>query len=283
MPIYEDSLYKAYIWWLPYYEWLLIWWWWAGGRSCCSRTWWWGWAWWVVYCESDGSLTWSYCIVIWAWGTASLTECSWECLSWWDSCFWSIVAYWGWWWGWMSAVSAWTAGASWGSWWWNSWCTTAAEPLWCLWQWNKWGCACTYRWWWGGWYSTAWCKSTSIACWWKWWEWLCSNISGEYIWYASWGGWGWCCWGTSCWGWTWWCFWNNWCDATCYWSGWGWGWRCNSCISLKWWNGCQWVFYITYPNKSAYCVTWWQCCYLCNWKCIHVFTSNWTLTVNYLQ
>jgi hypothetical protein len=49
-----------------------------------------------------------------------------------------------------------------------------------------------------------------------------------------------------------------------------------------WWAGYQWVVDICYPSDWSWGVnsaTWWDSCYLCNWYCVHRFTSNWTFTI----
>ena len=281
-----SELCNAYIWdYTPTltFDWLLVWWWGWGWRSRC-RAWGWGWAWWLIHCEWDTSLSWSYCIVIWAWG-------AWQCYcvnqvaacrSWCSSCFGSIVAYWGWGWGWMNTCTGWCAWATWGSWWGWPWCTKTAWT-WCNWQWHNWGAWCVSGWGWGGFGTIGW-TATGTNVWGAWGSGFQSCISGTATYYAAWW-WGWSCnnspaWGT-CGGWNGWCYRTAWWNATTYWSGWWWGGYtlCNSCC-MGGWNGCQWVFYISYDCSSRYNVTWGQCCYVCNGKCIHRFTSNGTLTIN---
>lgn len=262
-------------------DFLLVWWWWAGWRARC-RAWWWGGAWWLLYCTNFSVLKWSYPIVIWAWWTADVAQYDWSCWSWWNSTALWLTAYWWGWGGWMNTYSSWNAWASWWSWWWASWCSTVCSSA-CSWQWNIWWAWCLTRGWWWGWAWWAWCNA---ACWWNyygwaWWDWCCLDIAWEYYWYSAGWWWGWCTWvSMSCW---WWCWWNYrvaWYAAACYWSGWWWGWctACSSCC-ISWWNWYQWVFIISYPSWCWYTITWWTK-YLCNWKCIHCFTTDWTLVVN---
>lgn len=240
-------------------EYLLVAWGWAGVR--------WGWGWgWIIYCQNGVVISpSSCCIVIWAWGTP-------QSLNWWDSYFGSMVACW--WWGWN-----WCA---WGSWWWSLW---VYGWCWIPWQWCDGWNSSWYSWGGWGWYSETWCKGSARATAGDWWEWLSSNISWANYVYSSWGWWAsYCdCSSPRAWGewWTW--AWNGgnwrrwgWTSATNY--GWWWGgtWMCNSGGA---WCGKQWVFILRYPSSCWYNITWWTK-YLCNWYCIHCFTSNWTLTVS---
>jgi hypothetical protein len=50
-----------------------------------------------------------------------------------------------------------------------------------------------------------------------------------------------------------------------------------------WW-GCQWVVDICYPADWSYwfsSATWWNCCYECDWMCVHRFTSDWTFCITW--
>lgn len=276
----------------PTFEFLLVWWGWAWWKSCCYA-WWWGWAWGLIYCSAYSATCPSYDITIWVgwiWTTAAI-GCYPDRSMWWDSCFWSIVAYW-WgvgWWAHNSSCCA-KGWAYWWSWGWWAWtsnsCNWTVGWLWCAWQWNDGG-----RWqnfaWGGGWGAcqnwTCWCgtRPCNYSCAWNWWYWITSCITWTNVCYAWWGGGGWCCkcasyWnGRSGWG-NWWCYQQCWCPATTYWSWGGWGWPC---AVRCWGNWCQWVFIISYPNNCWYNINWWDCCYECDGKCIHIFLSDWTLTV----
>ena len=264
-----------------YIDFLLVAWGWAWGRSRYAYGWG-GWgAWWLICCLWY-LLDTTTCVTIWAWGVWSNTQCLGTCGSGCDSCFWSIVAYWGWGgWGANTAYSAWCPWADGWS-WWGSVNNTCAS--WCSWQWKRgwkyWGNVGT--WGWGGGYWSVWCDwcTVSVGCWWNGWQWLCSDISWEYVWYAS-GGWGgWCGYGgSSCGGWCWWALNCAWIQASCYWSwGWGGGQTNKAACCYKWWDGCQWVFIARYPANCNYNITW-GTKYECNWYCIHCFTSDWTLSL----
>lgn len=264
-------------------EWLLVWWGWAWGRSR-YRAGWWGWAGWLIYCACDVLQKWARCcVVIWAWGTWSNTNYLWACWNWWNSCFWTIVAYWWWWGGWMYTCACGCPWAPGWSGWWAAWCNTTCASA-CAWQWNIGWPWCLTRWWWGGWACCAWCVSASSYVWWAWWWWKWYSIdwtTGRA--YSWWWWWGWCTtWGAAGSG-TWWCGWCYrcpWKNAINPWSWWGWGWctGCSSCC-MAWWNGADGTFIARYPCTCWYNITW-GCKYLCNWYCIHCFTSDGTLCVN---
>ena len=273
---------KVYIWPteirpnIPTIDFLLVAWGWAWGRGLC-RAWGWGGAWWVIYCQDLEMCKWNYAVVVWAWATWGNTTAQWA--NWCNSCFDSYVAYW---WGWGWGMSSSTSGCvwkDWGSGWgWAGCCKVAGVG--CTWQWNGWWCWGTCSWWWGGWYCVVWGAWTTARAWWIWWCWFNSNISGDTVWYSNWGSWWGCTWWAATYGWgKWWWSSTAWSDATTYWSWW-WGWGCNtwgSCTS--WGSGCQWIFIARYPCTKNFNISWW-CKYLCNWYCIHCFTSNWTLTIS---
>lgn len=265
--------------WRPSIDFLLIWWgWWWGinwGGNYSNFYWgWWGWAWWVVeWCWAKLE-DWCYNIVIWGWWfpCGNLSP---QYINWWNSCFWDIVACW--WWGWGSQTPGY-AWCNWGSWWWwpgfiNGW-SYMCWWAWCVGQWYngwKWCYICfwyrcnKWAWWWGWWAGWAWCDwvlDTWNNCgkWWDGWIWIMSDIEWEMKCYAGWW-----------WGWAGaegnfipWCNWGG-----LYWSWWN-----------AWTAWCKWVFIIRYPSSCWYNIFGWDCCYECNWKCIHIFTQDWTLTVN---
>ena len=247
-------------------DFLLVWgWWggWCGANGKCFGWGWWGWG--VVFCNGYCINIWDYCIVVWAWGDKNV--------SWWKSCFWDIVAYWGWNGG-KATCTAWYVGWAWGSGWWGwKWCAWGTA---CTWQWNDGWQWCSTMWGWGWWWCCAWCKWTSTTAWGNGWCWYYSEISGEWYWYANWWGWWGCC--TR---WIWYCgggCWEKYVSPALaaqnwqtYWSWWGWA----SSSSAACW--CQGVFIIRYPCACWYDMKW-GTRYLCNWYCIHRFTESWTLS-----
>ena len=96
------------------------------------------------------------------------------------------------------------------------------------------------------------------------------------------GGWGTCC--GSSYRWPWRC--GGWAGgynggaaeaATTCWSG-GWGWGKGTSPS---WAGAWGVAIISYPEDwKRGSATGGDCCFVCNWYCFHMFTSNWTLTIS---
>ena len=267
-------------------DFLLVWWGWAWGRW--RNPWWWGWwAGWVVYCQWETLCSGSYSVTIWAWWQWNASQCLWACVSWCNSRFGTFVAF-GWWgWGWMCGCGmwAWCPWASWWSWWGGS--NWSANPWgnWCSGQWNNGGSgffSMNGAAWWGGWYWSAWCPAYSCgfmqACWWNWGAWLTSDITWQsriYAawWWGSWPQWVW----TSNWGGNG-CKDNIWGNALCYWSWWWGSWSPNWNTCCRWWNWCQWIFVLRYPSSCNYQITWGSK-YLCNWYCIHCFTSDWTLCI----
>lgn len=260
-------------------DYLLIWGGWGWGRACNNCRWWaWGWAWGAILCEGYSLNSWSYCIVVGAWGAKGA---SYWCNGW-NSCFWTVVAY-GWGWGWgcswsnMCGRNGWSwGGAAWGA------TYYACVGKGCSWQGCNWGCgrgSSTCRpWGWGGGSRGVWGNATSDIVAWNGGLWICTNISWAYQCFAWGWGWGGCC--TACgkgcyWGWNGGVSWaGTGCAATTCWS-WGWGGSYASC----WGNWACGVFIIRYKCWE-YTMTWGNCKYLCNWYCIHCFTSNWTLTVS---
>lgn len=248
--------------WQALVEILLIWWGGWGWNSYRYNSGWWGWAWGVVYC--DGFLVdknWTS-VTIWCWWTNNW--------SWGTSCLWELIAYWGWNWG--QYTSNW---GNWASWWWSG-TSDYSSPVWWTWcQWWNWGTANANVWWWGWGFCWNWCWGGN----WNGWLWIVSCISWEeqcYAWgWGWWWGspWAWCYWGW--WGW-WYC--GRWWDASSYWSWWGGGWYTNSSRSCAWWYWCQWVLFVRYPASCWYSISGWDCCYECNWYCVHIFTSDWTLS-----
>lgn len=245
---------------------LIVAWWGSGANGGSLSTWWWGWAWWVIYSQSlaiDKTNT----VVVWAW---------WVSGNGWDSCINNVVAYgWGRWW-----VGTWCPWWSWGWWGFDNSCYAWWYYLGIM-QWHcGWGSAC--RGWWGwGW---AWWNGAAWACrvWWGWWLWIISCIEWANKCYAGWWwGYGYCTiWAGCYWGGNWWKSWNSkWCNATTCWSWW-WGSGMSNCTGGNWgW----WVVIIRYPTNWSYWITsstGWNRCYVCNWYCIHCFSSNWTFTVN---
>lgn len=243
---------KIYMWVdvdIPFIDYLLVWWW-ATGSDMANFDYagWWG-GWWEVKLwttELDINSR-SVCVQIWA--------------------------GWGWFVGWLCTV-----GTKW------PWCPSYLGDIeakwWCY-------CARTYNW----------MPSWSWCAWWAWCNW----------WYASWG-WGWAWWNWYpyncstkpwrwgdgiCWywiGWPWampsncacrWCWWDNANGRPADNYGWGWGWAAS--WSYWGWCWCQGVAFICYKMDGS-CwftsATWWDCCYTCNWYCVHKFTTNWTFTAN---
>ena len=262
---------------------LLVWWggWWAWVCTWATRVWWWWGGWMVKECKMYAINTWTYNVVIWCWWEWYNDIACADKSDWWDSCFWDIVAKW-WWGGWMWCTNSTAWYCNWRSWWNGGW----AGYLWAGWIWNPW-----YNWWWataacrgwGGWWAAedwdTWDNANH-----SWWKWVYSIIEWDIKWYGWWWA-GWTSWADANKRWKeyWWWLWMKAnsagsCDATYYWWGWGWLFYCGA--MGVWWNWCQWVFIISYPSNLWYTITWWDCCYECNWNCIHIFTSDWTLTVN---
>lgn len=245
---------------------LLVGWGWWGSQY---YWWWWGW-WWVIQCSDYEIDVWSYSVVIWAWGSWMWTWCDWN--DWWNSIFNWLTAYgWGWW-GWYPNRQ----GHNWWSWGW-AWYYNWAPWCWCSWQWyNWWTNYSTWSWWWW-WAWGTWCQWVSVCRWWYWWQWIFSCIDWTAKYYSPW--WSWHSW-YNCnqsWNVTGWA--ASWAqassNATCYW--WWWWWvPYNSTSYWQWKSG---IFIVSYPSSCWYNITW-GTKYLCNWKCIHCFTWNGTLTIS---
>ena len=234
---------------------LVVWGWWGSNW----RSWWWGGE---VLCSWCVTITNSFCITVW-------TYWRWYCTynittkpsnaDWWTSC----IDFWVWvmpakWWTWAIQwnYSAW---GWWVSWTWYAWWNIDS----CWWGW----------WWWAGWAWTNWSSSR----WWNWWAWL------------YWYGWGWSWWYKKEWScaninchWTasdWWWVWSV--GTNC----WGWGWSAKSVLwDAKGFNWACWVLDICYKCDWSYWInsaTWGNSCYVCDWYCVHRFTSNWTFTINW--
>ena len=241
-----------------YIDFLMIWWWWAWWAWW---GWWWGW-WWFVeqFCQA---IYWRpYQVTIWWWGWVSNNQWC----RWWDTIFYWVAYGWWWWWIWTNWAML---GASWG---WagynkQAWWSAIHWVQWCKW-WNWW--SYSGMWWWGGWAWWDWCDYWSWNN--NWWIWKQSSMSWTSCYYSWWWGWA-CAWcGWTCWWGDWWYYW---CPATYYW-WWGWWW-CTSCSGWAW---CQWIVIVRYKADWS-CwfsnATWW-CKYLCNWYCIHCFTTDWVFT-----
>ena len=236
-----------------WFTYLIVWWWWWG-NAYTNWAWWWGW-WWDVKCGRVDLERWcSYPVCIWAWGAWGVY---WNCggCPWCPSCFNWIVACW-----WQGCTTgfvngnpswswcAWGSGCgacSWGWWWWAWWKGNRVPSYlhggtW--WAWKYW------YWWWGWWWG---CGTT-----WDWWAW-CDG-----------GGDGWTLRTSQC---------HPWCNATNYWGWWWWGAKSSGACGA-WGAGCQWVVDICYICWS-HTATWGNSCYLCNWYCVHRFTSNGTFTI----
>ena len=238
---------------------------------------------WLVYCVTP----WQCVITASVWLlTATCQVKSWTFINF------LLVWWWGWWY------------TSWGG-WWEVLFWTASYPLWeeiCVIIWTSWTgngwCskfgAIVAKWWFcadfNGWESWSWCtwwwyssqENAYWGWWWAWWNW-CSNNGW------NWGDWGiWLCgyWGWWAWWWyTWWgsstdwwgtSTWAYWCNATGYWWWGGWG---RMAYRTSW---CQWVVDVCYLIDGSCwltCATWWDCCYTCDWYCVHRFTSNGTFCI----
>lgn len=248
IPVWEKIFWFCY---------LVVWGWWAW-RSWCYWAWWWGWG--AAICGRE-IWVWCLCVTVWAWWTNNWW--------WWYSCI-SFCS-------WYKAQE--NVCAKWGCVWWEA--QGGAS-----WNWNAWGCSCTYYWrppgWWGWWAWWAWCGSSCVN-WWKWWNWI------TYCWIAFWGGWGWWAscrancswWAGTWWWWNWWCNKSgscNWGNATC--CGWGWGGASAWTYASVWWSWWGGAVLISYPCDLSwgYCWSWWDCCFVNGWYCVHMFTSNWTFT-----
>lgn len=248
-------------------DFLLIWWW-GGGWRCRCYNWWWGGAWQTVSMNKRALEVWTYPITIWAWWTQNV--------NWWDSCFDGIVALGGW--AWWCTSNGWNG--------WNGWWAVANRNPWSwLHSWWK-GCVVSGNgwrwWWWWGWACWDWgnaCCASNYMWWWVWWLWLCTCLTWHYECFAWGWGWKWYCWWQ-------WCYWWgnttggwNWWNATTCWSWW-WGWPSCSSSSCRAWSWAWWVLIIVYPSDCGYNISWANCSCVCNWVCVHCFTSSWTLTVS---
>ena len=227
------------------------------------------WFWNEVYCIKY--------IVVWWWEWWAICWCPWWNA--WAVCPWKVltkwtqfnIVIWAWW--------SWGSKYSWVGIWWDSsliWDDIAIIALWwkqtSSWSWYARYCKCGFssNWWnWAAWY---WWYALDSWRWWNWWLWCC----WMGWWWWSWWSCGeyttlWCCW--------WWNWWNlSWCPATTYWSWW-WGGYCCKCY---WWSWCQWVADICYPIDGSYWFSdaiWWNSCYVCDWYCVHRFTSNGTFSI----
>lgn len=259
-------------------DFLLIGWGGMGGNATTSR-WrpaWWGGAWGFVECFwYEISAPWTYTVTIGCWGQdwGNSPLYGRGC----PSCFDTVIAYWGWMWLYNAGMDASLRNGASGGWWscWVAWGCALYWNQWCKGAWNM-GSYC------GAWWGWAWATpSWSWYCPMKWGDGKCSSMSWEeqrYSWgwwgasgnannIAAWGAWGWGNGGTCRYAPT---------SATYYW---GWGWGAGLCGWTIWWSWCQWVFILRYPSSCWYNITWWTK-YLCNWYCIHCFTSSWTLTIS---
>ena len=257
-------------WWnLCAFSYLVVW----GGGSWSAFTvtnyGWWGW-WW-----GGGEVKqWNGVFVPWDCGCITICiGCWWAQASWWSSgnCWCpSCIAFWA------SSVVArgWGISSNWYYWgdsW--SWCTWWTSSNWLVNGW--WGWAGAF----GNWGNLSW------RVWWNWW--LGITYCGIDFGWWGWGG-SWCCCKNCYWFWHWCCGWGNWwccrswvcawCDAT--WCGGGW-WGSTLC-AWRWWKWWDWAALISYPTDWSWgtkCATWWDCCFVCNWCCVHMFTSDWTFTI----
>ena len=225
-------------------DFLLLWWWGGWGGNCITH-WWWGGAWWVIIWKNYALSKGSYNVTIWSWWT--------NAWNWGNSCFEGYVALW--WWGggtWCRTNCAWKNWASWGWAWWKIPTVWIAQQ--CLyvhggWFWGDWCCCSSGYGWDGGiWYLTSMTWHEECFAWWwggsNWWHWM-----------------------------YWW--WNSQSNAsTC--GSWWWG-SNNGNYYYRWW---WWALIISYPSDCGYNISWANCSCVCNWVCVHCFTSNWTLTVN---
>lgn len=278
----------------PFVDLLVVWGWWGWWGTYGSSWWWWwwggwviektkyilennlfeievweGWEWWWYKCHCGGRFRWWF--------------------NWWDSCFWDLIAYWGWWWWGMSCCCpTFCCWRKWWSWWWNmpyaNWKQFASWWMNFAWQWYPWWgsicCCCSNHWAWGGGAWWPWMPASHDICWngcsincsstispWSWWLPIQSSISwvSSYYWWGWW--WGWAYWTAACpwcWGWmevdTW--AWNWWTQRTngCNWTAgtwwWGWGAWCSytssgNCI-LCWWNWWSWIVILRYKTDWSY-------------------------------
>ena len=210
-------------------------------------------------------------LLVWWWGNGFSNNCL--CNGWWGWGGWEVLCYsnvqltnWVWYciyiWGRACCSCIWCL-------WFvaRGWCNSTSCYWWMSWNCNSWGWPqqeswCCYSWWWGWWAWWCWCRTVWLWCWWAWWAWLYG-----YWWW----GWGW--WRSSWWAWVdWWWGWNWYSATNC---GWWWGWG-----KTSYWYWACWVVDICYDKDAWITATWWNCCYICNWMCVHRFTSSWTLTVN---
>ena len=237
----------------------LLLWWWGGWGKTCTTSWWWGGAWWVIIWRNYALSKGSYNVTIWSkWTNA---------WNWGSSCFEGYVALW--WWGggtWCRTNCAWKNWASWGWAWWRI--STVWKAQQCLYvQWHNWWAWNTnWHWWGGGWFWGDWCCCSSGYGW-DGGIWYLTSMTWHEECFAWWWG------GANWWHWMYW-WWNSQGNAsTC--GSWWWG-SCNS-NSYSWW---WWALIIAYPSDCGYNITWSNCSCVCNWVCVHCFTSSWTLCVN---
>ena len=227
------------------------WGWWAMYKS---YGWWW-WAWELLYCGKKIIKTWTHCIIVWSGGGGSSGGGVWG--TWWDTiALWFSLKWWGWGWDtWRDVAHNWASWWSGWGWWgkcnrWWSWYSWSPWLSNWFWFWNNWSSSWSGWGWWG-----AWGNGNGS----NWWAWYDSSITWTAVSYAVWGS------GTSS-------------IASCW--SWGSWWLSSSSKSANWWWWRWWIVIISYDPNSWYTVSWWNCSYLCNWKCVHIFTSNWTLVVN---
>ena len=241
-----------------YLDFLMVW----GGGSGSSGTWTsnyycsgWGWG-GVMECFCQAIFDNTYPVKIWIWGCAAQP--------WGNTEFYWLIAYGGGKW----TCSTWQSGGS------GSWGGTIGNCAWglgCVWQGHNWGRSCNYGAGGWGWGWAAGCTAPWTCYWGAWGAGYLSCISWEACYYA-WGG-----WGAGCkWGGTWGIWgWGNWGGgaANYYW-GWGGGSNKNSTNGGAWYQG---IVIVRYPADGSYGfnrATWWNCCYLCNWNCVHIFTGD---------
>lgn len=254
-------------WWedLHFVDVLVVWGWGGGWWAYCSssgnRCWGWWWWWWLVkeimfYKLPDTSIN----VVIWACWRGQSTG---NGTTWWNTCFGSIIWYWGWYWG-----GWWNDWWNWWNWWWAGGTYQSTTRYWWRWcpGWSPWAFNVNENYWWCWWWWNSWLTSRTQACG---ANWYLSEIIWVWVWW--WGG-------SSWWGWG--CWWGGWTcqNATFYW--WWWG------GSAYWWRTCwcdwyQWLVVVRYPNDWSY---WIKCATggtvsTCWDYTIHCFTSNWTFCI----
>lgn len=243
--------------------------WWGGGwmkmykfKYTAVWGWWWGswysgngWWWWAVIIWED-TIIWTreVCITsIWLWWTWNN---SWEATT--PGCL-TRMSYSG-----CDIIARWAY-------------NTSNTQAWKSWNWCAWWTCGSYKWWWGWWAGGAWWNPFNYPVkWWAWWCWVC--------WFGWWGWWAVLCNGCeNCW-WAWIDWWGSWCKDSCnatnYW-WWGGGWR-------TWyycpWNWCQWVVDICYLSnwdRWINSATWGDCCFACDWYCVHRFTTSGTFCITW--